>query len=103
MRPAHDPERLIEELYHNANASEGRHLEKRIADLTLWYYRNKRRIPLDNLAARQAFLDQAFWIMIECFALMTERTHDLEAAKRGMSMLWLPKGMKVGGDLGEFG
>jgi len=88
---------LIDELLHNVNASGGKTLEKRLADLAVWYYRNRSRIPLDNLAARQALLDKAFWTLIEVSALLLERQHELEALKRGRSHLWLPRGMKVNG------
>jgi hypothetical protein len=91
------PEGLIDELLYNVNVSGGKTLEKRIADLAVWFHRNKGRIPLDNLAARQAFLTTAFETMIEVQALLIERQHELEALKRGRSRLWLPRGMKVNG------
>lgn len=96
-------ETLVEELIHNARASGQRPLEQRIADLAIWYYKNVKHIPTDNLAAKQAFFEKAFWCMIEVQALLIERNHELEAAKRGMSNLWLPKGIDVQGDLRKFG
>jgi hypothetical protein len=91
------PDALIDELLYNVNASGGKTLEKRLADLAVWYYKNRSRIALDNLAARQALLDKAFWTSIELNALLVERLHELEAIKRGRSSLWLPRGMKVNG------
>lgn len=96
-------EGLIDELLYNANASGQKMLEKRLADLAVWYYKNRSRIPLDNLAARQALLDKAFWTLLEVQALLCERQHELEAMKRGKSRLWVPRGMKVNGSLNEFG
>jgi hypothetical protein len=90
------PERLIEELVHNATASGNRTLERRLSDLAVWFYRNKSRIPLDNLASRQAFLQKGFWIMLEINALLLERLREVEASGRGSkSPLWLPKGMRM--------
>jgi hypothetical protein len=74
-----------------------------MADLAIWYYKNVNDIPRDNLAAKQAFFEKAFWCMLEVQALLLERNHELEAAKRGMSSLWLPKGLDVQGDLRKFG
>jgi hypothetical protein len=92
-----NPEGLIEDLLHNATASGNRTLERRLADLAIWFYRNKSRIPLDNLASRQAFLQKGFWIMLEINALLLERLQEIETSKRGSSNLWLPRGMKVDG------
>jgi hypothetical protein len=88
---------LIEELMHNSSASGNRMLERRMADLAVWFYKNKGSIPTDNLAARQRFLEKAFWIMIEINALQTERIHELEASKKGASRLWMPRGIAVNG------
>ena len=94
---------LIEDLIHNANASGQRMLERRMSELAIWFYKNKGSIPRDNLAARQAFLEKAFWIQIEVIALLAERNQELEAAKRGASCLWLPRGVGVNGSMKEFG
>lgn len=93
---------LIEELLYNANCSGNKMLERRMADLAIWFYQNKSRVPLDNLAARQALLEKALWTLLEVNALQTERLHELEATARGRSRLYLPKGMKVNGSLNEF-
>ena len=98
MRNSRSEEVLIEELMHNAQASGNRTLERRMADLTIWFYKNRDRISRDNLAGRQAFLEKAFWTLLEVNAMLLERNHELEAMKRGQSVLWLPRGMKVNGD-----
>ena len=91
-----DAERLLRELDENAQISGQRPLERRTADLAIWFYRNMSSISRDNLAGRQAFLEKAFWIMLEQQALMVERIHELE--NRGKSKnLFLPKGIKYNG------
>lgn len=92
-------EALIEQLMHNAMASGNRTLERRIADLTVWVYKNKGRIPRDNLASRQAFLEKAFWVMLEVNGLLMERIREVEGATTGRSALWLPKGMTIEGEM----
>lgn len=96
------PESLIEDLLHNASASGNRTLERRMADTAVWFYKNKERIPLDNLASRQVFLQKAFWILLEVNALLLERVHELEAGKRGSRHLWLPRGIKLSDNEREF-
>lgn len=80
---------LVQELMHNASASGQRPLERRLADTALWFASNKDRIPKDNLAARQAFLEKAFWIQMEINALLLERLRQGSGSKA----LWLPAGM----------
>lgn len=94
-----NPEVLIQELQHNAAASGNKVLERRLADLTIWFYKNKDAIARDNLAARQAFLEKAFWILLEVNALMLERMRDNSRS----SNLWLPKGVRINGDLHKLG
>lgn len=89
-----DPEVLIRELYENASISGQRPLERRLAELTLWYYKNKTRIPPNNLEAKVAFIEKAFWIGLEVMALSVERMHNL---KGNGSKLWIPNGIKVDG------
>ena len=86
---------LIDELIHNVEASGNRILERRLADLAVWYYQNKGGIARDNLAGRQAFLEKAFWIMLEVMALQTSRIQKLEGRA---SNLWLPSGMSLNGN-----
>lgn len=95
-------ESLIEDLLHNASASGNRALERRLADTSIWFYKNKDRIPLDNLASRQAFLQKAFWVLLEVNALLLERVHELEAGRRGSKNLWLPQGIKLSDNEREF-
>lgn len=92
-------ERLINELCHNAQVAD-KILEQRLADTAAWFFANKDRIPLDNLAAKQKFLEKTVWLLIEICALQTERIHELEGGK---NLLWLPRGMQVEGDIRKFG
>lgn len=94
-----NPEALIHELNHNATASGNQTLERRLADLTVWFYKNKDSIARDNLAARQAFLEKSFWIMLEVNALLLERIREEKSSKA----LWLPKGVRLNGDVRQFG
>lgn len=95
------PDQFIDELMHNAQVS-GRTLERRLADLTVWFYKNRGDVPRDNLAARQALLEKAMWISLEVGALLAERIHELEGQRAG-AHLWTPKGVAVNGDLRKFG
>jgi hypothetical protein len=90
---------LIDELVFNAEQS---HLlaEQRLADTAAWFFENKDRIPLDNLASKVSFLTKTSWLLIEINALLLERIHELEGGK---STLWLPKGMNARGDVKKFG
>lgn len=90
---------LIEELLHNAQAAGGKPLERRLADMTIWFYKNKDRIPRDNLAGRQAFLEKAFWIQLELNALLIERLRE----RSGKSRLWQINGVSASGDMKNFG
>lgn len=93
-----DPEVLIKALISNAQAMGNRPLEQRLADLTVWFYRNRAAIPPDNLHLRLKLAEDAFWIMLEVIALTMDRLQELE--HRGKSKhLWLPNGIKVEGDL----
>ena len=80
---------LIEELMHNANVSGQQPLERRLADTAVWFYSNKDSIARDNLAARQAFLEKAFWVQLELIAMLLDRMRK----STGSEYLWLPKGM----------
>lgn len=93
-----DPEVLIKALISNAQATGNRQLETRLADLTVWFYRNRQAISRDNLHLRQKLTEDALWILFEVVALTMDRLQELE--HRGKSRhLWLPNGMKVEGDL----
>lgn len=95
-------EKLIEELYHNVKASGGRPLERRLADLTIWFHKNRATIDQLNLAAKQVFMEKAMWVLIETLALTVERLHVLEN-ERKPGRLWTVRGLSVSGDLRRFG
>ncbi len=97
-RPIVSPDTLVEGLLHNAAASGNQTLERRLADTAVWFYKNIDHIPLDNLAARQMFLQKSFWILLEIQALLLERLREEKATK-----LWLPKGVTMAGDARSFG
>lgn len=93
-------DKLVAELCHNAQVAD-KLLEQRLADTAAWFFANKDRIPLDNLASKQKFLEKAVWLLIEISALQAARIHELEGGKGGL--LWLPRGMQVNGDVRKFG
>jgi hypothetical protein len=80
---------LIDELTHNANNSGNQILERRLADLGLWFHMNKDRIPMDNLAKRLDFMEKAMWTLLEIDALLLQRIRE----KTGSKLLYLPSGM----------
>ena len=88
-----DPQVLVRELLENASISGQQPLERRLAELTLWYYKNKTRISPDNLPVKVAFIEKAFWIGLEVMALSVERMHNM----KGGSRLWIPNGIRVDG------
>lgn len=88
--------RLIEELQHNATVSQGRPLEQRLADLTLWYHHNKQAVPPSNLPVRLELAEKAFWISLEVSALLVERLHELESAGKSKH-LWVPRSLSANG------
>lgn len=90
---------LIDELVHNADVSK-QLCEQRLADTAAWFFSNKDRMPLDNLASRMDFVFKTCWLLIEMNALLLERVHELEGGK---STLWLPKGMNAKGSMKHFG
>lgn len=102
MPEQNSPVVLIEELLNNVKASGNQVLERRLADLAVWFYQNKTRIPPENVIARQAFLEKSIWVMVEVNALLLERIHELESKGSGGG-LFLPKGMSVQGDIHRFG
>ncbi len=87
---------LVESLIAIANETGNKMLERRMADLTVWYYKNRASLDPTNLAGRQKFMETAFWIMLEVVALQQERIHDLEAKGRSKH-LYLPSGVTVNG------
>jgi hypothetical protein len=101
VRQNRDAVKLIEELIHNASVA-NQTLERRLADLSIWFYQNIDGIPRDNLAARQSFLEKAFWILVEINALQVERIHELESRGKARG-LWTAKGLSIEGDIRKFG
>jgi hypothetical protein len=95
-------ETLVEELVHIATQAGGRPLERLLADTAVWFYKNHKHIPRENLLAKLAFHEKALWCMVEINALLAERLHKLEAGQKGAANLWLPRGMKVNGQAHEF-
>lgn len=93
--------RLIEELMYNAKVSGNRVAERRLADLTVWFYKEMAGFAPENMVGRQKFLEKAMWILIEQMALLMERIHELESAKA--KHLWTPTGMNIQGDVRRFG
>lgn len=94
-----ETEKLIEELYHNAQVAE-RPLEQRLADTAAWFFNNKDRIPAMDLAKRCEFLTKTCLLLIEICALSTDRIHQAEGKS---SNLWLPRGVNASGDVKKFG
>jgi hypothetical protein len=91
--------KLIEELHYNAENNQLL-AEQRLADTAVWFFENKDRMPLDNLASRMEFIFKSVWMLIEMNALLLERIHQLEGGK---SKLWLPRGVSMRGDVKKFG
>lgn len=81
---------LVEDLKYNAGVAGGKKLETLLADTALWFYMNKDRIPKENLAKRQQFLEEALWCSLELNALLLERIRE----QTGSRSLWLPNGMR---------
>lgn len=96
--PAAGAAKLCEELHHNATATSNRPLERRLADLAIWYYSNIGFIPAENLSKRQLFLEKALWNQIEINALLLERLREQTGSKN----LWLPAGLDVQGDIRSY-
>jgi hypothetical protein len=93
-----DPEVLIRSLISNAQAMGNRPLEQRLADLTVWFYRNRKGISPENLHLRQKLSEDTLWIMLEVIALTMDRLQELEHERKSKN-LFLPRGIKVEGDL----
>jgi hypothetical protein len=93
-----DPEVLINALIGNAQANGNRPLEQRLADLTVWFYRNRKFIDVNNIHKRMKLFEDGFWILLEVNALLMDRVQEIENQRKSAS-LWLPRGMKIEGDL----
>lgn len=81
-------ESLIRELEEIA-ANSKLPLEKRLIDTAVWFHKNKDSIPRDNLAKRLDFLEKAFDIILEVYALTLRRLHEAEG--RPGSGIWFPR------------
>jgi hypothetical protein len=88
---------ILEELENIATRSGNKMLERRLADLAIWFYRNNKRLAPENLLLRQAFMEKALWTMIEVQALILERMQEMELARKGPSRLYLPVGVRING------
>ena len=75
-----------------------RPLEQRLADLTVWFYRNRKAVSPDNLHMRMKLAEDVLWIMLEVVALTMDRLQELEH-KGKSEHLWIPNGIRVEGDL----
>lgn len=73
--------------------------DRRFADFTVWYFRNLKRIPKENLKARVTFQEDAIWILIEIIAMQREDFKKLAEGRTSSVSLYLPAGIKLGGPL----
>lgn len=71
-------------------ARQGNPLEKRLIETAVWYYRNKPRLAQENVMGRLEFLERMSEIMLETFALVTDRMQRVEGTRVGHPALWLP-------------
>lgn len=76
-------------------------LERRLSDTALWWFRNRERIPRENVPDRLELTEKMLGIVLEMLALATERIQHGEGMRS--AKLWLPNGMSVSGDLKRFG
>lgn len=67
-------------------------LERRLKDTAIWFYRNRDRIPQNNIPARQEFLEKVMNIQLELMAMVVDRVQMVEGSKAS-SDLWLPNGI----------
>lgn len=90
MKPAIPPTRLIRDLQSNAINSGNPPLERRLADLALWFNYHRGEVALDNLASRVDFLERTLWVQLEINALLLERLQ----RRTGSRKLYLPNGIR---------
>lgn len=91
---------LIEELRFNAEVSNQKPLEQRLADTAAWFFHNKDLIPPANLQKRCDFYEKTCHLLLEIAALQLERHREATGSKTG---LWLPRGLEAHGDVRKFG
>jgi hypothetical protein len=85
------PARLVGDLEENAQISGNGVLERRMADFAVWYYKNVKMLPPDNLKLRLEFQEKSTWILLELNALLLERLRE----KTGSKYLFMPNGINV--------
>lgn len=89
-----DVAQLIDRLEQNAKNAEG-DFSRRLADFTVWYFKNLQRIPEHNLKARVTFQEDAIWILIEIIAMQREDFEKLSTGRSVFSQLLLPSGINL--------
>ena len=74
--------------------------ENRTQEIITWYHYNKNLIPKENLVKRLDFQQKAIDCLLELIVHLLEDIDPLEhKAGQRSKTLWLPKGMKVNGDV----
>ena len=71
--------------------------EKRLMETALWFHKNKDRMPSDDLRKRLDFMELVMDHLMEMMAMSLQRMQEAEG-RAYSSNLWLPNGMKIGGD-----
>jgi len=66
-------------------------LERRLAEVGLWFHMTKDTIPQNAVEKRQDFLELAVDNMIELMAIQVQRQQRVEGHKS--TSLWLPNGI----------
>lgn len=83
--------RLVSDLEANANTAGNPVLERRMADVAVWYYKTVMMVPPENLKKRCDFQDKAIWCLIELNALLLERLRE----KTGSKYLFMPSTLRI--------
>jgi len=71
--------------------------EKRLMETALWFHKNKDHIPREAVDKRCDFLEKTLDCVLEMLAMSLQRMQEAEG-RASSSSLWLPNGMKIGGD-----
>lgn len=77
-------------------------LEERVENWALWYHYNKNLVPALDLKKRCDFMQKAVDGCLELLAIACKDIQSLEGREPSKN-LWLPKGMKMNGNIKEFG
>lgn len=56
-------------------------LEERVANTVVWWYKNRERIPADNLGKRLEFQGEMITVLLDIIGLMVERQNQSGAPK----------------------